>query len=291
MPEISVLLSVYNPDRNELIEAVQSVIAQTFSGWEMILYDDGSDENYKAFIYEISLLDERIRYVRSSDHHSLAYGLNQSLKMASGEYAARMDADDISLPERFSRQLTFLESHRQYLWVGSNIALIDSKGEIWGERHYPMIPESRDFLKYSPYAHPSVMFRRKELLRYGGYFKGERACRGEDYELFMRLHGAGERGFNLQEILLQYRETRSSYDRRKLRFQFQEAGIRFEGFRRMGIISLKSMVYVIKPVIVWMVPKKVKHAIHKRPGINAGIGGMGGECDSGQQEKNIQETI
>ena len=272
MPGISVLLCVHNPDKKELYQAVQSVIVQTFEDWEMILYDDGSDEAYEVFIYEISCLDARIRYVRNPVHHSLAYGLNQSLKIAAGEYAARMDADDISAPERFCRQLAFLESHRRYLWVGSNIALINAQGEIWGERHYPATPENRDFLKYSPYAHPAVMFRRKELLEFGGYFKGESACRGEDYELFMRLHGAGARGFNLQEILLHYRETESSYGRRKLRFQLQEAGIRFTGFRRMGIVTPKVFVYVIKPVVVWMAPKKMKLAIHKRLGANAGIG-------------------
>ena len=275
MPGISVLLCVHNPDKKELYQAVCSVIAQTFKDWEMILYDDGSDEAYEAFIYEISCLDTRIRYVRNPVHHSLAYGLNQSLKMAAGEYAARMDADDVSTPERFHKQLAFLESHRQYLWVGSNVALINSQGEIWGERRYPMTPESRDFLKYSPYAHPAVMFRRKELLEFGGYFKGESACRGEDYELFMRLLSAGARGFNLQEILLHYRETESSYGRRKLRFQLQEAGIRFTGFRRMGIVTPKVFVYVIKPVVVWMVPKKMKLAIHKRLGTNMGIGSMG----------------
>ncbi len=275
MPRISVLLCVHNPDKKELYQAVQSVIVQTFEDWEMILYDDGSDEAYEVFIYEISCLDARIRYVRNPVHHSLAYGLNQSLKIAAGEYAARMDADDISAPERFCRQLAFLESHRRYLWVGSNIALINAQGEIWGERHYPATPENRDFLKYSPYAHPAVMFRRKELLEFGGYFKGESACRGEDYELFMRLHGAGARGFNLQEILLHYREAESSYGRRKLRFQLQEAGIRFTGFRRMGIVTPKVFVYVIKPVVVWMVPKKMKLAIHKRLGTNMGIGSMG----------------
>lgn len=78
MPRISVLLCVHNPDKKELYQAVQSVIVQTFEDWEMILYDDGSDEAYEVFIYEISCLDARIRYVRNPVHHSLAYGLNQS---------------------------------------------------------------------------------------------------------------------------------------------------------------------------------------------------------------------
>lgn len=264
MPEISVLLCVYNPDREELLKAVQSVIDQTFRDWEMILYDDGSEEDFGKVTEEAAILDARIRPVRNPAHHSLAWGLNESLKIARGKYIARMDGDDISAPERFQKQLDFLESHPGYLWVGSNIQLINGQGEIWGERRYPITPENRDFLRYSPYAHPSVMFRRKELLQGGGYFKGERACRGEDYELFMRLHSLGGQGFNLQEALLQYRETKSAYGRRKLRFQLQEAGIRFRGFRRLGILNPKTIIYVIKPLLIWLVPGRIQLVWRKK---------------------------
>ena len=264
MPEISVLLCAYNPGREELCKAVESIISQTFGGWEMILYDDGSDENQAAAICEVSHLDARIRYIRNEVHHSLAYGLNESLKMAEGEFIARMDADDISSPERFQKQLAFLKNHPQYMWVGSNIAMIDKEGEAWGERRYPMVPENRDFLKYSPYAHPSIMFRRKLFLAYGGYGSGENACRGEDYELLMRFHASGKQGFNLQEPLLKYRETWQSYKRRKLYFQLQEVGIRFQGFRRLGILKPRTFIYVIKPIIVWLMPGRIKLALRKR---------------------------
>lgn len=263
-PQISVLLCAYNPDKEQLYLAVKSIIEQSFRHWEMILYDDGSDKEYKDCIYEMSCLDNRICYVRNEEHHSLAYGLNESMKLAKGKYIARMDADDISHSERFQKQFQFLEEHTQYMWVGSNIATIDKNGDKWGELHYPMLPEKRDFLKFSPYAHPSIMIRREALLVHGGYGTGEHPCRSEDYELFMRLHAKGEQGANLQEILLDYRETEYSYSKRTLFFQLQEVWVRAEGFHRLGILTPTAFFYVIKPIIVWLIPNKWIYAIKRR---------------------------
>ena len=79
-PKISVLLCVYNPDKKQLYEAVKSIVGQTYTDWEMILYDDGSEEPCKEWIYQMSYLDSRIRYVRNENHYSLAHGLNESIK-------------------------------------------------------------------------------------------------------------------------------------------------------------------------------------------------------------------
>lgn len=262
-PQISVLLCAYNPDKEQLQLAVKSIINQSFTDWEMILYDDGSEQEYQDLIYNISCMDDRIRYVRNEEHHSLAYGLNYSIKLARGKYIARMDADDISKPQRFQRQIQFLEEHTEYMWVGSNITVIDEEGKKQREITYPVVPNNRDFLKYSPYAHPSVMVRKEPLISHGGYGKGEKPCRSEDYELFMRLHAKGEQGANIQEILLDYRESEYSYARRKFYFQLQEVMVRIEGFFRLGILTPGSFVYIIKPIVVWMIPNKLLYAIKK----------------------------
>lgn len=263
-PLISVLLCVYNPNREQFREAVNSIILQTFTNWEMILYDDGSDEEYKDFIHNVSCLDTRIRYIRNDRHHYLAYGLNEAMKLAKGKYLARMDADDISHPKRFEKQFKFLEDHSLFMWVGSHISLIDESGKKWGERHYPKSPTKEAFLKYSPYAHPTIMIRRKELLCYGGYKTGQHPYRSEDYELFMRLHAAGEQGYNLQENLLNYREYEEAYKKRTLKFQWQEMLVRFEGFYRLKILKPKTFCYVLKPLMVWAMPNKLIYALKHR---------------------------
>ena len=263
-PLISVLLCVYNPEKEQFREAVNSIVEQTFTRWEMILYDDGSDEEYKEFIHEISCQDSRIRYVRNEKHKYLAYGLNEAMKLAKGRYLARMDADDISHPERFEKQFAFLEEHTLFMWVGSNIFLMDELGCIWGERHYPKSPTKETFLSYSPYAHPTIMIRREELRRYGGYKTGQHPYRSEDYELFMRLTAAGEQGYNLQENLLSYREYEDAYKKRTLKFQWQEMLVRFEGFYRLKILNPKTFCYAVKPLMVWAIPNKLIYALKHR---------------------------
>ena len=262
-PKISVLLCAYNPDKKQLQQAVESIVEQSFGDWEMILYDDGSDSAYIESISQIAAMDQRICYIRNSNHHSLAYGLNESMKRAKGEYLARMDADDISHPMRFEKQYTFLEEHDEYMWVGSNISTMDNAGYIWGERHYSAVPSGKEFLDYSPYAHPSVMIRKEALLRYGGYRIEKNPNRAEDYELFMRLHAAGERGFNIQENLLDYRESLEGYKKRTLYYYIQEMLVRFEGFRSLGILKPGTFIYVLKPLAVWLLPNRWIYAIKR----------------------------
>ncbi len=255
-PLISIVLCVYNPRREQLVQAVESMICQTFTDWEMILYDDGSAEEFADFICKTAKRDIRIRYIRNQVHHSLAYGLNQSIKLAVGRYIARMDADDISDPARLQKEYCFLEEHLEYSFVGCNLILIGETGEEWGKRSYPEIPQKEDFLRYLPYAHPSILFRRSVFAEYGGYRKGEHECRGEDYEFFMRLYAQGVFGYNLQESLLFYRESMDSYKRRKLKYQLQEMGIRFRGFRKLKLKGRKTIWYIVKPLAIWGIPKR-----------------------------------
>lgn len=231
-----------------------SMILQSMEEWELLLYDDGSDTEQERFIYEMSYMDRRIRYFRSNRHHGLAYGLNKLINCTSGTYIARMDGDDVSHPERLKKQCVYLENHLHYAWVGSNARLIDAQGRVWGKRRMPKVPENRDFLKYSPYIHPSVVFRAKVLKE--NPYKSTEALRGEDYELFMRLHAKGWQGCNLQEELLSYRETAAAYKRRKFCCQMQELRIRRQGFGMLNIKSPWKWFYIVKPVIVWMLPAR-----------------------------------
>ena len=248
---VSVLMSVYNPKNSRhLFQAVRSIISQTFTDWEMILYDDGSAKTYGSMIRKAASMDQRIRYIREEKNKGLAHALNAGLALAKGKYIARMDSDDISKPERLRKLYDFLECHSEYQWAGSNTELINSDGR-WGARKMPEIPAAKDFLGYSPYIHPSVMFRREVLLSCGGY---KEIRRGEDYELFMRLHSQGMQGYNLQENLFQYREDADTYGHRKYRYQIEEVGIRCRGFQRLGVLNPLTVPYVLKPLIVGMMP-------------------------------------
>lgn len=246
--KISVVMGLYNPkNREHLRQALLSIVHQTMNDWEMILCDDGSDEDCAGTIREAAELDSRIILIKNKKNHGLGYSLNKCIRTARGRYIARMDGDDISMPERFQKEYDFLESNKQYQWIGSNAALFDESG-IWGIDRMPETPKAKDFLPYSPYIHPSVMFRKEILQETGGYPTSELTRRCEDYELFMRLHRAGYHGYNLQEPLVQYREDGNTYKKRTLQSRIREMKIRYRGFKQLGILHPDTAAYVIRPL-------------------------------------------
>ncbi len=262
--KISVVMGVYNPPQKEyFFRAVLSIVRQTFPDWELILYDDGSDGTAAAIIRQAAKLDSRIFCLRGERNRGLAYALNQAIRHASGEYIARMDDDDIAKPDRLARQYRFLESHPQYQWVGSSAELIDRCG-VWGLQTMPRIPQKRDFLFYSPYIHPSVMFRKSVLSKSGGYCACAEVRQCEDYELFMRLHRSGQRGFNLSEPLLQYREDCDSHKKRGMRRRIREMKVRLRGFRQLGLLNGRTFCYVLKPLFVGAVPPPLHYYVRRQ---------------------------
>ena len=263
-PDISVIMGVYNPtDIARFHRAVDSILKQTFQNWELILYDDGSKAPYAAEIRKMEKIDERIRCLRSEDNRGLSHALNEGIRESSGQYLARMDDDDISVSTRFEKQYDFLEKYKEYQWIGSNAELMDGKG-VWGLQCVPEIPQNEDFLFNSPYIHPTVMFRREILLHSGGYSISKDAAQCEDYELFMRLHKGGARGYNIQEPLLQYWEDYDSYKKRTYRRRIREMKVRRRGFKELELLSRTNYYYVVKPLIVGAVPAPVHHYIRRR---------------------------
>lgn len=255
--EISVIMGVYNQwDQSVLLTAVQSILHQTFTDFEFIIYDDGSDPIVAEYIRKLGSLDDRIIIVGQEQNHGLAFSLNECIDKAKGRYIARMDADDISLPERFAVQHAFLEEHPEYAWCGTNIEMFDEKG-TWGERVYPERPEYEDYLRFSPYVHPTVMYR-SEIFQAGEkYYVAPETLRCEDYEMFMRLRRLGYRGYNIQQVLLRYREDKDSYQKRKFRFRMNEARVRYRNFKAMGILFPKGWLYVIRPVVGAFLPNRL----------------------------------
>ena len=261
-PLVSIVMSVYNPVPHFFRLAVASLKKQTLTDWELIICDDYSHEKCSEFILKLAATDPRIRVVKNRINSGLAVSLNKCIALSRGDYIARMDDDDICMPERLEKQVKFLEEHFSVSWVGCNAGLMDDTGR-WGERKMPECPEARDFLRFCPYIHPSVMFRRSVFEKYGGYKK---LRRGEDYELFMRLHAAGLRGYNMQEELFLYREDARVSRRRGYYYQIEEAGIRLRGFRDMDVLSLTNMMYVIKPMLTGLISYRQRVKIKRMLG-------------------------
>ena len=262
-PRVSILMGSYNPRRKQyLYAAVHSLIRQSFSDWELLVYDDGSDKASAKILQEACQIDGRIRYLRGDCNKGLSHALNQCILHARGDYLARMDDDDLSLPKRLQTQVDFLDSHPEYQWVGCAAWLFDG-GSIWGKQRKPAVPQAKDFLFNSPYIHPTVMFRRQALTQAGGYSESPAVLQCEDYELFLRLHAQGMRGYNLPDILFCYREGRSAYRKRSYARRIREAEVRLQGFRKLGILTPLTAGYVLKPLLIGLIPTPL-YAFFKR---------------------------
>ena len=118
----------------------------------------------------------------------------------------------------------------------------------------PQEPVESDYLRFSPYVHPSVMFRAEIFDDNAGYLESEETLRCEDYEIFMRLWERGLKGYNLPDILFCYREDQQSYRKRTLHARFNEAKLRFRNFRKMGILFPFGWLYVIRPMAGALLP-------------------------------------
>lgn len=256
-PLVSVIMGVYNQlDKKILTDAVNSILSQSMSDFEFIIYDDGSCHEAAKLLEEIATTDERIILIGHEQNYGLAFSLNACIRQARGKYIARMDADDISYPNRFARQIEFLEKHPEYSWCGTGADLFDGNG-VWGKRIMPETPEVKDYLKYSPYIHPSVMYRADIFEEHTGYLASENTLRCEDYEIFMRFREAGLRGANIQDALLAYREDEASYGRRTMKHRYNEAVCRFRNFKKLGILWPVGWVYVLRPLAAIIIPREL----------------------------------
>lgn len=249
-------MGVYNQwNREALYEAVQSILQQSYTNLEFIIYDDGSDPEVAGYLKEIQQLDERILLIGKEENHGLAFSLNACIDKARGVYIARMDSDDISHPYRLAAQYEFMEQHQEYAWCGCNTLLFDENGR-WGRRAMPEIPKEKDFLRFSPYVHPTVMYRAEILRACGGYLASEETMRCEDYEIFMRLHQRGLRGYNLQQELFSYRENQESFQRRSFVHRVNEMKVRYSNFKKMGMLYPFGWIYVIRPIAGGILPAR-----------------------------------
>lgn len=260
---VSVLMGVYNQrDDAVLSRAVASILNQTLKKLELIIYDDGSDPETGAYIRKLAYLDPRIRVCGDRHNHGLAFALNACVDLARGRYLARMDADDVSAPERLERQYEFLKANPKYDWCGTNAQLFEDKF-VWGCRRMPEEPSATDYLKYSPFIHPTVMFRREILVEHP-YTVSRKTRRCEDYELFLRLWRQGYHGYNLQESLFYYREDRNSFRRRSMGARIHEAEIRFHNFREMRLLFPVGWAYVLRPVAGGLAPNRLLAWLKRR---------------------------
>ena len=201
-PTLTVVMAVFN-GALYLREAVDSLLAQTFADFELLIVDDGSTDATRAIIESYS--DRRITLLANERNLGLSRSLNRGVALARGDYVARMDADDISEQDRLATQFEFLERHPDVVVVGSSYTLIDQHGRHVGRRWVPCDDAGiRWMLQFcSPFAHSAVMMRKTALEDLAAVYD-ESLVYAMDYDLWIRLAELG-RLANLNELLVRWR--------------------------------------------------------------------------------------
>jgi glycosyltransferase involved in cell wall biosynthesis len=208
-PKISVVMAVYN-EANFLCDAIESILNQTFRDFEFIIVDDASSDSTLEILNRYAENDIRIRIICNESNLGLAGALNKAINLAKGEWIARMDGDDISLLNRFEKQITFLEQNKDIDVLSTGLKCITPEGEVVALRQ---IPEKHNTLIWrtplaSPAYHGTVMMRASKLREVGGYKINYLL---EDVELWSRLIQTA-RFASIPDYLYLYRRTHEEYN-------------------------------------------------------------------------------
>jgi len=256
VPAVSVLMSVHD-GAPWVAEAVASILAQTAGDLELIVIDDGSADATPELLARVH--DARLRVVRQ-ERTGLTRALNRALALARAELVARLDADDVALPERLARQRAFLERRPEIGLVGSAAREVDVAGAPVRVVQPPADDAAirRALIRANPFVHSSVMLRRALLEAAGGY--DETLPVGQDYDLWMRL--ARVTGLaNLSEVLVVRRlgARRVSIEREEDRLR-AEARVRWRAVRT-GVYPPWCALFALRPALALVLPRPLRRAL------------------------------
>ncbi len=268
-PLVSVVMSVFNADMY-VKRAIESILTQTLKNFEFIIINDASKDKSLGIIRSYMRKDKRIRLISNKNDLKLAHSLNIGVAHAKADLIARMDPDDISLPERLETQYLYLKNHPEVAIVGTNISIMNSSGKEISKREYPTQSEDikSTMLRYAPFAHPTVMYRKNVFLELGGYNQKIKLC--EDVDFWFRI-GTKYKFGNIPKKLLKYTLSNTSHTQRNLRqtelFGFK---LKIDAVRNLGYKpTLYDIIYnILQFLTLWiMSPRlrvKVYNAIRSR---------------------------
>lgn len=204
VPLVSVVMATFNEPPIIISNAITSIVNQTFTNWELHILDDSTNEETMKAIDSFAS-DKRILVHRFPKRAGFIKSLNSGLEASSGKYIARMDGDDFSLPDRFKKEVAYLETHPEVMVVGGQINIMDGNEKIISSRSYPT--GGLKFYLFScarnPLAHPTVMMRRDIVDK--GYRYDETLRMSEDLDLWLRLLNDGYKLANITDTVLNYR--------------------------------------------------------------------------------------
>jgi glycosyltransferase EpsE len=259
--KISVIMGVYNCEQT-LPSAIESLYSQTYKDFELIICDDGSgDKTYETAKQYVDKYNNII-LLKNEKNMGANFTRNRCLKSARGLYMAIQDGDDISLPDRFEKEVKILEECPDIAIVSSRMIHFNEKGDfkISSNKEYP---ENIDFIYGMPFCHGASMFRKSAIDEVEGYTESDRLLRVEDYHLWFKMYAKSYRGYNIQEPLYKWRDDSNAYMRRTFKNRLNEIYVRFVGFKMLKL-PFYCYIYCLRPIIVYLLPRKIYNYFHSR---------------------------
>lgn len=255
-------MGIYNCS-STLQEALDSLYAQTFQDFEIILCDDGSSDNTYKIAKDNAHIHKNIVLLHNEVNKGLNYTLNRCLSAATGKYIARMDGDDISLPTRFAKEYQFLENHPEYAIVSTPMKYFDEKGIFKVGKINRMEPRLKDFVKGTPFCHAPCMVRRDAYETVGGYSISDKLLRVEDYHLWIKMYQNGFKGYRMPEALYMMRDDRNAISRRTFKSRVNEAYVKYLACKYLKL-PIYSYVYCLRPLVIWLMPNCIYKMFHRK---------------------------
>ena len=237
--------------------SLESIRNQTFTDFECIVVDESSNLELASACRDVCSEDPRFIYIHPIERLGLANSLNLAISRARGQFIARFDSDDICVPQRLELQVDFLLGHPEISVVGGGMDIISTDGNFIAHRSYPQF--SIDLVKSMQFtnaiAHPTVMYRKDAIDRYGGY-KPYLFC--EDLDLWLRWMNSGLLFYNLPQVLVHYRQDSTLRDTLNWRFNLR---VRISNFKAQYFFR---RVFGILSISLWVaIPQKLKEQIYK----------------------------
>lgn len=259
---VSVLMGIYNCE-NSLGKSIESILGQTYGEWELIMCDDGSTDNtYDIALKYAEKYPTKIKLIKNNKNVGLNITLNNCLKLAKGEYVARQDADDISLPNRFEKQINYLQLHEEIAFVSTGMIVNDGIKQIGLRLQKQIRPNKQGFMHSNQFFHAPVMIRRQALMEVNGYSVNKRLLRVEDYNLWTKLYAAGFVGENLMEGLYEVYENDATYNRRKFKYRINGAYAKILAIKMLKL-PFYNYIFVLEGILKGAIPGFLYKKIHK----------------------------
>lgn len=259
MARISVLMGIYNCG-STLVEALESLYAQTYQDFKIILCEDGSSDDTYQVAQDYASSHDNILLLRNERNMGLNYTLNRCLEHADTEYIARMDGDDISLPKRFETEVNFLDTHPKYAVVSGPMIYFDENGDFRTGTGKGEV-KKEDFIMGSPVCHAPCMARTAAFKAVGGYSVDDRLLRVEDYHLWFKLFAAGYKLYMLNDVIYKMRDDRDAFKRRTFSSRLNEAYVKHVGYKMIGL-PWYTQVFALKPILLSIIPGFMYKKLH-----------------------------